>query len=214
MKRLYKSDTNKVFDGVCGGLGEYFNIDPVIIRLLWVLLVVFGGSGIVAYLVAMFILPRPTSAEREAGKRSYQLHISRRSWGILLIVLGILLLLRYIDPVWGIFAGLTTVMTSTLWPILLLLLGLYLFFNRRDDEPEVKGIGGLFRKEEKLRRDPQDRIIAGVCSGIGRYFDLDANLIRIFWIMGSLASFGFGLLAYLILALFLPSSQTGADNQS
>lgn len=55
-KRLYKSSTNRVLCGVCGGLGEYFNIDPTIIRLILVLLGC-SGSGIVAYVVAAIIMP-------------------------------------------------------------------------------------------------------------------------------------------------------------
>jgi phage shock protein PspC (stress-responsive transcriptional regulator) len=56
-KRLYKSQTNKVLFGVCGGLGEYFNIDPTIIRLILVLLVLFAGTGILAYIVAALVIP-------------------------------------------------------------------------------------------------------------------------------------------------------------
>ena len=56
-KKLYKSDVNKKLDGVCGGIGEYFNIDPTVVRLGWVLLTVLGGSGIIAYIIAMIIMP-------------------------------------------------------------------------------------------------------------------------------------------------------------
>ena len=56
-KRLYRSDENKVLCGVGGGLGEYFNIDPTIVRLLWAILV-FSGPGICAYIVAAIIMPR------------------------------------------------------------------------------------------------------------------------------------------------------------
>lgn len=56
-KRLYKSSTNKVICGVCGGLGEYFNIDPVIIRLLMVIFCLAGGSGVIAYIIAAIIIP-------------------------------------------------------------------------------------------------------------------------------------------------------------
>lgn len=56
-KRLYKSRTNRVFFGVCGGLGEYFNIDPTIIRLILVLLVCGAGTGILVYLIAAIIMP-------------------------------------------------------------------------------------------------------------------------------------------------------------
>lgn len=55
-KRLFKSNSNKVLCGVCGGIGDYFNIDPTIIRLVWVLLGC-TGTGIVAYIVAAIIMP-------------------------------------------------------------------------------------------------------------------------------------------------------------
>lgn len=59
-KRLTKSDNNRVLCGVCGGIGEYFNIDPVVIRLLWVVFCCLGGSGIVAYIIAAIIIPSKT----------------------------------------------------------------------------------------------------------------------------------------------------------
>lgn len=57
-KKLYKSNTNKVIDGVCGGIGEYFNIDPTLVRLAWVVFCALGGSGVLAYIVAALIIPR------------------------------------------------------------------------------------------------------------------------------------------------------------
>jgi len=56
-KRLYRSRTNRRLCGVCGGIGEYFNIDPVIIRLLWILVTLAGGGGIIAYIIACLIVP-------------------------------------------------------------------------------------------------------------------------------------------------------------
>ena len=55
-KRLYKSDTNRVICGVCGGIGEYFGIDPTLIRLIAVLFS-FTGSTVLAYLVGAIIMP-------------------------------------------------------------------------------------------------------------------------------------------------------------
>ena len=55
-KKLYRSEQDKMFLGVCGGLGEYFGIDPTLIRLLWALLAC-SGTGIVAYLIAAVIIP-------------------------------------------------------------------------------------------------------------------------------------------------------------
>ena len=57
-KKLYKSNTDKKIDGVCAGIGEYFDIDPTVIRLLWVLATLFVGAGILAYIVAALVMPR------------------------------------------------------------------------------------------------------------------------------------------------------------
>jgi len=57
-KKLYRSVTDKMLGGVCGGLAEYFAIDPVIVRLIFVLAVIFGGSGILAYIILWIIIPQ------------------------------------------------------------------------------------------------------------------------------------------------------------
>ena len=56
-KRLYKSNENKMVDGVCGGIAEYFGIDPTLVRLGWVVFCALGGSGILAYIIAAIIIP-------------------------------------------------------------------------------------------------------------------------------------------------------------
>ncbi|MDY3919777.1 MAG: PspC domain-containing protein [Candidatus Limivivens sp.] len=55
-KKLYKSDTNRMICGVCGGIGEFFNIDPTIIRL-FVVLFGFTSTGIIFYILAAIIMP-------------------------------------------------------------------------------------------------------------------------------------------------------------
>lgn len=57
-KRLYKSNVNIMLDGVCGGIAEYFGIDPTLVRLGWVAFCALGGSGIIAYIIAAIIIPR------------------------------------------------------------------------------------------------------------------------------------------------------------
>ena len=57
-KRLYKSNQNKMIDGVCGGIAEYFGMDPTVVRLLWLLFSALGGSGVIAYLIAAVVIPR------------------------------------------------------------------------------------------------------------------------------------------------------------
>jgi len=63
MKRLYKSNSNFVFSGVLGGLGEYYEVDPTVLRLAFIVLVLVTGGfpGIVAYIIAAIIVPdKPT----------------------------------------------------------------------------------------------------------------------------------------------------------
>lgn len=57
-KRLYKSNTEKMINGVCGGVATYFDIDPTLVRLAWVFLTfATGGAGIPAYIVGMIVMP-------------------------------------------------------------------------------------------------------------------------------------------------------------
>ena len=64
MKRLYKIESGRKIAGVCGGIAEYLNMDPSVIRLLWVILSLFFGSGIIAYIIAAFILPNKSETEQ------------------------------------------------------------------------------------------------------------------------------------------------------
>lgn len=58
-EKLKKSGYNKMICGVCGGIGEYFNIDPTLVRLLWVILTIGGfGMGLLIYILAAIIIPQ------------------------------------------------------------------------------------------------------------------------------------------------------------
>lgn len=63
MKRLYRSERDKMLAGVCGGLGDYFNIDPTLLRLAWVILGVCG-VGILGYIIAAIIVPTESQVRR------------------------------------------------------------------------------------------------------------------------------------------------------
>lgn len=57
-KRLYRIEQGKMLAGVCGGIAEYFDVDPSLVRLAWVLFCAVGGSGVLAYIVASIIIPK------------------------------------------------------------------------------------------------------------------------------------------------------------
>lgn len=125
-KRLYRSPTDKIIGGVCGGLGEYLSVDPVFVRLLAVILLLFShGFGFVAYVISWIIIPRrdPEVAvgyDRPMGEKpvsGWRLYLP----GLILIAIGLLLLARdfwyWFD--WDVF-----------WPVFLIIAGLYLVLRR------------------------------------------------------------------------------------
>jgi phage shock protein PspC (stress-responsive transcriptional regulator) len=61
MNKLYRSKSNRIIAGVCGGIGEYLGIDPTLIRLLWVLFSLSIGAGLLAYIIAWIIIPEEPS---------------------------------------------------------------------------------------------------------------------------------------------------------
>lgn len=72
-KRLYRSKKDRMIAGVCGGLGEYFNVDPVLLRIAFVVLTFFSGSGLILYLILAVVVPsEPESSEKVAKKEGIE----------------------------------------------------------------------------------------------------------------------------------------------
>lgn len=65
MKKLYKSATNKMISGVCGGIAEYFQVDPTVVRLIRAVLTAFNGIGILLYILSAVIIPDDTDMIEE-----------------------------------------------------------------------------------------------------------------------------------------------------
>jgi len=59
-KRLFRSKKDRIIGGVCGGLGNYFSLDPVLVRVIWAVLFFAGGVGLLAYILAWIIIPEET----------------------------------------------------------------------------------------------------------------------------------------------------------
>ena len=125
MNRLYRSRNNSVIAGVCGGMAEYFGIDPVLMRLLWLGLFLCGSIGFFVYIIAWIIIP--LSQEQNVAS-----------------------------------------------------------------------------PPKRLLRSRDDRVLAGICGGLGKYFDKDPVLFRIALVV-LLFSFGIGLGLYLLGILLIPN---------
>ena len=140
--RLYRSETDKVFGGVAAGLGEYFGVDPTIIRLLFVLFAFVHGSGVLLYIVLWLVLPTKSKVTNtpEITKQTIKDNFgevkdrvsglaqtmrvdkdgnSRTVLGILLLVIGVIILFENLGfRIWFDI--------SKFWPLLLILLGFYM----------------------------------------------------------------------------------------
>lgn len=133
-KKLQRSNANRVVFGVCGGLGEYFNVDPLIFRLIFIVFTLGAGSGVIIYLVLAFLIPKePLPGVNESGsqmidvKTRIEMLVSelhelrglskrRKIFGLIVVCLGIFLLLNQLLP-WKIFDW------GVLWAVLIIYLG-------------------------------------------------------------------------------------------
>ena len=127
-KRLYRSRKDRMVWGVCGGLAEYFNIDPVIVRLVFVLLIFADGLGVLAYIVMAIIFPseekvaRPNKSELETIEGATR---RNRVLGIILIIIGVLILIANFFREWWL-------QWINIWPLIIVGLGLIiLLLNAR-----------------------------------------------------------------------------------
>lgn len=67
-KKLYRSRKNRIIAGVCGGLGEYFSIDPIVVRIVFVLLLFFNGLGLILYLIFLVVVPLKPGADIQINR--------------------------------------------------------------------------------------------------------------------------------------------------
>lgn len=214
-KRLYKSRRDKIIDGVCGGFAEYFEVDASIIRLIWVLITLMGGSGLIAYLIAMIIMPvNPEHLTTQQPDNIYKNGRGdrRRFFGVMLILIGVLILMANIGWIWDF--GWWSFSWKILLPILVIVLGIFLIYTQESRKIGVKEnvefqTGGEMnnKKIKELRRSRTDRKLFGVCAGIAKYFELDVTLIRVIFVFAGLLSFGWVLLIYIILGIVMPEEK-------
>jgi len=121
MNKLYRSRESSVIAGVCGGMGEYFNIDPVIVRIIFFLLMLPYGIGLLIYIFAWITVPlRPDGLEVEQVESIDRKQMRKYLPGLLLIFVGLFILLSRLWD-WISFAF--------LWPLALIILGAYLIYR-------------------------------------------------------------------------------------
>lgn len=135
-KILYRTGKNRIVGGVCGGTAEYFNIDPAIVRLIWLLSVFAAGAGLWAYLVAWAIVPENPKERRKFLNMETKikmkkdnthhiaegLHLHGKSaiFGLSLMIVGVIFLANNFFP---------QLRLDKYWPIIPIVVGLALIFS-------------------------------------------------------------------------------------
>lgn len=135
--KLYRSETDKVIAGVCGGLAEYFGIEAVIFRVLLVVITLFGGSGLLLYVILWIVMPTKSSEGKtsEEYMRDNVEELKEKSrdvagkepktlLGIILVIIGVSLLLENMGVVVFRFIW-------RLWPLAIVVLGLSMLARRK-----------------------------------------------------------------------------------
>jgi phage shock protein C len=147
VKRLYRSRKDRVISGICGGIGEYFNVDPVLVRVGAVLLVFTGGVGLIAYIAGIFIIPEQpldndneeeAAAMRTEEPPSKQLatatepeaetvsHSGPVVFGLILVILGAFFLMRNIPLFNDYYWWIRNHLRMFFWPGIFIGLGVFL----------------------------------------------------------------------------------------
>ena len=146
-RRLYRSRKDKMIAGICSGLGEYFEIDPTLVRIIFIVSLFLGGSGILAYIILWIVVPeepyiaqssdaapheeKPADEEKEkkdaAYHEAYEEHKNKRRnfFGSLLIIIGVLFLANNFLPRFDF---------GDYWPLILIAIGAALILNSRNHQ--------------------------------------------------------------------------------
>jgi phage shock protein C len=145
-KKLYRSKTDRVIGGIAGGMADYFKIDSLIIRIIFIVIALVSqvAPAVIAYLIAMIVIPKegqsssstPEKITNVAGEFEDKIksvtesfkhnhrHRSGNMFGFILIIVGLLLLINQILPWYH-------VGFVYFWPIILIVFGLYFIFRQR-----------------------------------------------------------------------------------
>ena len=226
-KTLYRSSSNRMISGICGGLGEYFDVDSSVLRIALVAfavitLPVFGPFVFLAYLVCVFIIPRnpdptpaneahtpATSGEPDQAEQDVQ---ENQAVQAVRQVQGNSSTSRNNSTVWGILLILVALIVLTwsyapefgrfsfflpLVPVLAIAAAVFILIVHRGQIME-------FFRHRRLYRLNEGKKIFGVCNGLADAFDLDPTLVRIGFFIAFLFSVGTVILLYLFMAFVMP----------
>jgi phage shock protein C len=193
-KKLRRSRIDRIFFGVCGGLGEFFGVNPIIFRLFFIISLLIGAWGIVIYLILSLVIPN-TPLLAAHNYSDFPNVETRPVIGIFLIFLGIYLLVKDIGVLEQFsFFGFTH---QIIIPAILIVVFIMFFVQYDVSFADIDENKSIFRTNK-------NKIFSGVCSSLSEYFNIDVNFMRIIFILFTILTLGIGLLIYLIYSIMIP----------
>lgn len=237
-RQLRRSATSRVIGGVCGGLAEYFGIDPTIVRIIWIALTILsiGFGGAILYVLAWIVMPAPDSMGKQAGGSEPAV---KSLVGFVLIGVGIVLLMAMTLPWTCIipfshcfpwFWHMPALIFRFILPLALVVLGIVFLIvglSNRSQADSIEGgsmsasgeasetgnVEGTKPPVRRLYRSFHNKKIAGICGGLGDYFNIDPTIIRILWLL-LLIFYGTGFILYLILWIVVPQESVSITSST
>jgi phage shock protein C len=237
-RRLYRSVVNRRIAGVCGGVAEYFNVDPLIVRLVWFFSIFAHGVGLFAYIAAWIIIPE--SRQTVVTPQPARPQNSQYIWGGILIVLGFIFLAERLD--WDFLVPWRWHYILPYWfnwgvafSVFVILLGMMLIFRSTGSATKSSQIvatpfvppapsaaaetasppphAETSMSEKRLIRTLDERMIGGVCGGLAKYLNLDPSLVRIgFVLLTVFSGMIFGIVTYIVMMIVVPEEGPNVKN--
>ena len=211
IKKIYRSQADRLVAGVCGGIAEYFSLSSALVRVLLIIFSLISGVGLLFYVVCWFILPKNPDEQPAAKTPRRSDHSAELTVGLILLVFGLLFFIKAMGWHWNFlwpFWHLTFLRWSTLMPLFLILLGLWMVVRalRETEKTDDKHPGAAAVSSiNLLQRNRTDRMVGGVLGGLAANWRVDSSFLRIGTVFLTLATHWLlGIAVYFALWILLP----------
>ena len=209
-RRLYRAGKDHIVGGVCAGVAEYFAIDVTLLRVLWLVFTLINGIGGVVYVICLILVPKNPEHEKLPPEERTRAGNAALYLGIGIIVFGVMLTLNNLfrfywwDFDWWFF-GFPWLHWKIVWPILLILFGVWFIFRANSTKDDEKVPSG---DQKQFTRNTTEKMLGGVCAGLANYWNIDVTLVRVGYVLATLfTAVWLGIIAYIIMLFVVPEEQ-------
>ena len=202
-KNLHKVKKNSLIAGVCTGLAAYFGIEPIIIRVMFIVSILLGWWSIALYVLAAILMPSEIRISGKSINDSSKANYISEVTGSIFILISLYFLADNILGMNNLF--LLGLPKSLALPFVMIISGLFILIKIDDLKLSKSGI-----RKNNLVRSKTDKRLFGVCGGLADYLNVESNNLRIMWIIFSFLTIGVGVVLYFFITVF---SQTENETQ-